>query len=258
MLNLEIWKLGLLLAAGLLAGFINSVAGSGSLLTLPALLFLGLPADIANGTNRIGIASQGIAAVLGYRKGGVTIIPKTLYLLIPCVLGAFLGSTIAIQLSTAVIRIAITVILLSMIGVMFLNPRRWEREEGDYSQIHRRPLVWSILFIIGAYAGFIQVGTGFLLLFALVLVGEMDLLNGNVLKNIAQLVLQLSALPVYLHGGKINWTAGLTLAMGMSLGAWFGSRMAAKRGVKFLRAVIITAVVLFSSRQILEWVGILR
>lgn len=251
--ELVLWKLGILLLAGGLAGFINAVAGSGSLLTIPALMFLGLPADVANGTNRLGILSQAIAAVLGYRRGGVSLYPRSLVLLLPALLGAVLGSCVAVQLPEAVMHVALTVVLVAMIGIMFIDPKRWATTTPPSSQPHRRPLLWGLLFAIGAYAGFIQVGTGFFLLFALLLVGGMDLLQGNILKNLFQMVLQLAALPVYLLGGKINWTAGLVLAMGMAIGAWCGSRLAAKRGVRFLRIVLIVAVLLFAARQVLEW-----
>ncbi|PIE84546.1 MAG: hypothetical protein CSA07_00360 [Bacteroidia bacterium] len=245
----------LLLAAGLVAGFINSVAGSGSMLTIPALMMYGLPAPLANGTNRVGLLAQGLFGIMGFRHGGVKIRPITALLVIPAVLGALLGAQIAVQLPEDVLNIAITIILAVMVGTVFLKPKRWERSHDGMENVHRRPVVWLALLLTGIYAGFIQIGSGYFILFTALLIGGMDLLRANVLKVIIQMALQLTVIPFYFYHGQIDWRAGLLLAAGMALGAWIGSKMAIKGGAKFLRYVIIGSVLLFVGYQLFKVLG---
>ena len=115
----------LVIAAGFLAGFINTFAGSGSLITLPMLIFLGLPANIANGTNRIAIIMQNAVAVGSFGQQKVLDVRRGLILAIPAVLGALVGAQIAVNLDEQMMRRVIGVLMLIMLIVVLTRPGRW-------------------------------------------------------------------------------------------------------------------------------------
>src|SRR5262245_57760944 len=153
----------LLLAAvpvtGFAAGFINTLAGSGSLLTLPVLILLGLPANVANGTNRVGVLLQNVVAVATFRRHGALDAKGAWRLIVPAVAGSLVGAALAVDLDEALLRRIIAVLMLVMLGVMLLRPERWLAEHKR----ERAAPAWveiPLFFAIGFHGGFIQVGVG--------------------------------------------------------------------------------------------------
>ena len=151
----------LLVAAGFIAGFVNTLAGSGSLVTLPALIFLGLPAGVANGTNRIAILMQNVAAVGSFRSQKVFRVGEGLPLALPAVLGALVGARIAVELDEETMRRAIGVVMLLMAANVALKPKRWLTPRAGAEARGAGPLALVGLFFAGMYGGFIQVESGF-------------------------------------------------------------------------------------------------
>jgi uncharacterized membrane protein YfcA len=230
------------IAAGFMAGFINTFAGSGSLITLPMLIFLGLPANIANGTNRVAILLQNIVGVSSYRQQKVLDTRGGLILGMPAVLGAIVGAQIAVDLDAEVMRRVIGGLMVFMLFVILVKPSRWL---VGRSEMTRRPGVMQhlIFFAIGAYGGFIQAGVGIFLLAGLVLGAGYDLVRANAVKLLIVLCFTPFALAVFVIGDQVQWGIGLILGIGNMLGAWVASRMAVKRGVRFVRFVLIAVVI---------------
>jgi uncharacterized membrane protein YfcA len=252
------WYLYLaVIAAGFVAGFINTLAGSGSLVTLPLLIFLGLPANVANGTNRIGILLQNVVGVGSFRQQKVLDIRGGLMLAAPAVVGSILGAQIAVNLDEQMMRRTIGVLMIVMLVVILIRPRRWLEGRGEV--MDGRP-AWTqllIFFAIGVYGGFIQAGVGIFLLAGLVLGAGYDLVRANAVKLLIVLCFTVSAIIVFLLNGQVVWSVGLILAVGNMLGAWVASRMAVERGAAFVRWVLI-AVVVVSGTELLgvfDWVG---
>jgi uncharacterized membrane protein YfcA len=235
----------LLLAAvplvGVLAGFINTLAGSGSLLTLPMLILLGLPANVANGTNRVGVLMQNVVAVATFRNLGALELGGTWKLIVPSVVGGVLGAQLAVDLDEALLRRTIGVLMLVLLALMLFKPERWIAEHAVRRQQH-----WWIeiplYFAIGVYGGFIQVSVGLFLIASLVLGSGYNVVGANALKNLIVLVFTAAALVVFIVNDQVQWTLGLLLGAGQSLGAWVAARTAVKRGADFVRWIVIVIV----------------
>ncbi|GAB4534558.1 MAG: sulfite exporter TauE/SafE family protein [Anaerolineae bacterium] len=251
------WYLYLaVIAAGFAAGFINTLAGSGSLITLPLLIFLGLPANVANGTNRVGILLQNVVAVGSFRQQRVLDLRGGLLLSIPAIIGSVLGAQIAINLNEEMMRRTIGALMIVMLIVILIRPKRWLEGRGE---VENQRLTWVqvlIFFAIGVYGGFIQAGVGIFLLAGLVLGAGYDLVRANAVKVLIVLCFTVSALLVFLVNKQVVWSIGLILAVGNMSGAWVASRMAVERGAPFVRWVLI-AVVAISGAKLLgvfDWV----
>ncbi len=239
----DFWLLAAVPVTGVAAGFINTLAGSGSLITLPILILLGLPANVANGTNRVGVVMQNVVAVATFRRLGALDASGTWQLVVPSVVGSIIGAQLAVDLNEALLRQIIGVLMLLMIVVMFIQPERWLQEHVAT----RRARLWvevPLFFVIGIYGGFLQAGVGIFLIAALVLSAGFNLVSANAVKNLMVLVFTAAALVVFIAHDQVNWTLGLLLAAGQSLGAWLAARMAVKRGARFVRWVVIVVIVL--------------
>jgi uncharacterized membrane protein YfcA len=245
------WYLYLaVVAAGFVAGFINTLAGSGSLVTLPLLIFVGLPANVANGTNRVGVLLQNVVGVGSFRQQNVLDIRGGLMLAAPAVVGSILGAQIAVNLDEQMMRRTIGALMIVMLVVILIRPRRWLEGRGEV--LDGRP-AWTqllIFFAIGIYGGFIQAGVGIFLLAGLVLGAGYDLVRANAVKLLIVLCFTVSAIIVFLLNRQVVWGVGLILAVGNMLGAWVASRMAVERGAAFVRWVLI-AVVVVSGAELL-------
>lgn len=233
-----------LLLVGLLAGFINTLAGSGSLLVLPMLMYAGLPATVANGTNRIGILFQSIVAVFSFKKQGILHFNQLRIFFIPSVLGAIVGAVLASSLSARGMEMAIGVMLFIMVLTMFFNSEAWIKEHsGTTKALH--PVVQMLMyFAIGIYGGFIQAGVGLFLLAALVLGSGKNLVEANAIKLVIVLIFTPFALVVYIYNQQIHLLAGILVALGSMTGAYLASKYAKKLGVKFLKNFLIIIVLL--------------
>lgn len=233
-------------AAGFIAGFINTLAGSGSFVTLPLLMFVGLPANVANGTNRVAILLQNIVGVGSFKQQGMLDLHRGAALAIPAILGAVVGAQIAVSLDEETMRSIIGALMVGMLGVIIVRPKRWL--EGRPETLGRRPgwVQLLIFFAVGIYGGFIQAGVGIFLLAALVLGAGYDLVRANAVKVLIILIFTFFALTVFIINGQVEWAVGLVLAIGNMTGAWVASRMAVKRGARFVRWLLI-AVVLVSA-----------
>ncbi len=233
-----------LVAAGFGAGYINTLAGSGSLLTLPLLIFLGLPAPVANGTNRVAILLQNVVGVTSFHRRKVLDVRAGAWLALPAIAGAIAGARIAVEIDESVLRATIGVLMLVMAGVILLRPKRWL--EGRKDRHQGRPSWLQVLtfFAIGVYGGFIQAGVGIFLLAGLVLGSGFDLVRANAVKVFIVLCFTAFALVVFFLHGQVRWDLGLVLAVGNMGGAWVAARMAVERGVEFVRWVLVVVVVI--------------
>lgn len=239
----------LLLFAGFISGVINTLAGSGSLITLPLLMALGLPAGVANGTNRINILFQSLVGAASFKKAGILDLRKSMVLIVPAILGAVAGALIAADLDEELMERTIGVLLLFMFFIILLQPNRWLKEHEGKAPVAG----WIqavIFFLIGVYGGFIQAGVGFFLLGGLVLAGGFSLLNANAMKVFLTFAFTPVALVVFIMNGQVDYLYGIILSVGSMAGAWVGARMAMKWGAKLIRIVLLV-VVLVSSLKLL-------
>ena len=241
---MSVTEIVVIVIAGVFVGFINTLSGGGSVISLSLLILLGLPAGIANGTNRISIFFQTLSSVGNFTRQKMFDNLRPVYLAIPATIGAILGAFLAVDVNSRVIEIAMAVSMVLMLGFLFYKPDKWLKEKpARLSQ----PLNWwqlLIFFLVGFYGGFIQVGVGYFLLMALVLGVGYDLVKANAVKNLIVFFYAIFALLVFIIDGKVNYLYGLILSAGSMVGALIASHLAVKKGAGFIRAVILISVLL--------------
>ncbi len=219
----------LFVVGGIATGIINTLAGSGSLITLPIFVFLcGLPAPLANGTNRIGVAIQTLIGIRGFQKMGTTPFAGSSWLAAPAILGAVVGSRIAVELNEKWMNYALGGLMIFMFFVLILKPERWIRETVADTRRNKHPLTVLAFFLIGVYGGFIQAGVGIFLLAALVLISRYSLRAANGIKLLIVFAFSVPALFVFFWYGQVHLGYGLLMAVFQGIGAWLGVRFAAR------------------------------
>lgn len=235
--------LSLLLAAGVIAGFVNTLAGGGSLLTLPALMLLGMPADIANGTNRVAVLIQSIEGVRGFHSHGKLAREALLPILGPSVAGALVGALAASYLPPTWLEPVLLTTLMAMAVAMVLWPTMVVPPLGTEPRTLRQApsgFVW--LFGAGLYGGFIQAGVGFVLIAAMAGVLRYDLVRANALKMAATVIFSIVALAVFIPRGQVLWIPGLVLAAASVIGVRLSVRVAINVNQQVLRWFLLVTV----------------
>ena len=238
---MDIYQSVLLIVAGFIAGFINTVAGGGSL-TMPLLIFMGLPPAIANGTNRIALFAQNSFAVMGFRSKGISAYPYSLWLSITAFFGAIVGAYIAIEIDGKVFNRILAIVMLVVVFLIVFNPFKSTTKAENMSAKHQIIGV-IVFFFVGIYGGFIQAGVGFLVIAVLSFINNMNLIKINSAKVFVILIYLISSLAVFIYNDKVFWSWGLTLAIGNSLGGWIGSRWQVSKGEIWIKRIMVIMVI---------------
>jgi hypothetical protein len=241
----------LLFAAGLVAGTLNVIAGGGSLLTLPIMIFLGLPATVANGTNRVAILIQNVGAASSFQRRRL-ISGRWLKLAVPpALVGAVLGTLFAVRIGDMAFQRVLAIVL---IGVTAYTLWRRTPEAGEGSAAPptggRAVLFAGLFFLVGVYGGFIQAGVGFVIL-AVTSAGGLDLVRGNAVKVTLVLAFTPLALGLFAWSGKVDWTMGLALAAGNLLGGLAGVHLQVLKGHGWVRGVVTVTMIVFALRLLI-------
>ena len=250
---MEPWAWLALIGGGLVAGAINAVAGGGSLIALPLLIFLGLPETVANATNRLAVFANAVTSAAGYQQSGRVPWRTVRLLLLPTLLGSAAGAFVAARISDEAFRPVVAIVLLLVGGMLVFRPAKWLEPAPGAAPLP--PVAEAaIFFAVGFYGGFIQAGIGFFLVAATVRVAGLDLIRANGAKVVLTLALTLVAFAVFLAAGEIRWKEGLVLAVGNGLGGYLGARSAVRWGAGWIRWVMVVTVV----ASALELLGVFR
>lgn len=234
-----------LAGAGLLAGAVNTIAGGGSLIGLPALILLGgLPAGVANGTNRVGVILQSTVASLQFHREGLLDARAAARLLPVTALGSAVGAWASAGVSDAVFKQVIAVAMLGMLAVVLLKPKRFL--EGRAGGALPGWAAQLIFLGVGLYGGFLQAGVGVFLLAALSLTRGLDLVRANAVKALLVAGFTVPPLAIFLAADLIAWAPGLVMAAGSAVGGWLGTKMTVSWGPGFVRWVLIVVVAVSS------------
>ncbi len=237
---------------GVIAGIINTMAGGGSNLTVPALMIMGHPPEIANATNRVGVFLQTVVGVLGFKKKGKldTDNPDTFLMLIPSLIGGLIGALVASYAPTTIMKPLLLGTMITMAAIILVFPSVTIPPAGTpVNSLKSKPTAWLGLFIAGIYGGFVQAGVGFLLLLSLSGFLRYDLQRATALKILCSLVFTLIALVVFISRGQVDWLPGLILASGMMVGAQFGVALTIKlhpKTIKWFLFLMTLVVSLFA------------
>ena len=232
-----------ILGVGLAAGAINTLAGGGSLISLPMLINLGLPGSEANATNRVAIFAQNIFGVAGFKSRGVSAFRYGIILGVAALFGAIIGAKIAVDIRDDVFNRILAVVMV--VVVILTVAGKGSASKIQQEQITRKSKITGafLFFFIGIYGGFIQAGVGFVIIAVLSSLHNFSLAKINSIKMLVVLVYTFAALIVFIYEGKINWVYGGVLAVGNSIGAWLASRWSVKKGDKAVKVFLLISVI---------------
>ncbi|MEO1268767.1 MAG: sulfite exporter TauE/SafE family protein [Myxococcota bacterium] len=268
------WWAELLLIAvvGVVSGAINTIAGGGSLITLPMLIFVGLPPGVANGTNRVGAVLQSSTATVQFHREGLLNMALVRRLVLPTSIGAILGTWMSLGIDDDQFQTIIGVMMLIILPFVLLKPHKIDDENNDLpknegvvealaedpatpgNNAPLSPLLQALLFFgIGVYGGFLQAGVGVFLLTGLVRGCGCDLVRSNGIKVALVVVFASLATLIFAWQGMIAWPTAAALAVGSMVGGWIGTKMTVSWGPKFIRAVLIVTVLLSASKLVGLW-----
>lgn len=246
--------IAILVVGGMFAGAVNAMAGGGSTLTVPLLVLAGVPGGAANGSNRVGILTSNFAAFLSFRREGKTVALATLTPIIPPALaGSVVGAFGISQLTDDTFETVFGLLMIPLI-ILTINKPKPSLDAEPWPL----PATIGVFFVIGVYAGAIQAGVGLVLLAALSRSG-LDLVTANVVKVIFTTFATLIALPVFILQDNLRWGPAIVLAIGLSIGAWMGAKLAVRGGERWIRPVMTVAALALALRLlgIYNWLGTL-
>ena len=243
------WEAMMLIAGGAVAGTINTLAGGASAITVPLLVLLGLPGNVANGTNRVGIFVQSLWAALRFRAAGVSGFRSSVPVLVPTCIGSAVGAlgitSVADQTFERLFAIVMVLLLVPILGGPGVGVRKARSERRSVSP----PLRFLVFFAIGAFGGAFQAGVGLLLIVALAYAGY-DLVRANSIKVVVNTALAAVAVPIFIVRGHVEWLPALVLTVGFVIGSTFGVHLAVAGGERVIRPVIAIAVLLLAGKML--------
>ena len=235
-MDLLLWPA--LLVGGFLCGVINAAAGGGSFVTLPLLMALGLPPQVANATNRVAITLQCAAGVGTYHAHGQRPWRQLAPIAVTAVMGSLLGAYVAAYVDEDLFRKLAAGVMVVMAATVFVNPGRWNRLPGEGTLRWFHPVIF---FFIGIYGGFLQAGVGVLMITTLVLTARYDVVSGNALKFGVALSFTAAALLLFAQAGLVRWLPGLVLAAGTITGGIVGAKLVMLKGAGWVRGLVLLA-----------------
>lgn len=243
--GLALWQLGLLSAVGIVAGFLNVMAGGGSLLTVPIMVFMGMPGPVANGTNRIAILAQNISAVTAFFKRGFAEFRLSLSLTACALPGAVAGAMVGTQLDGVWFNRTLAIIMIGVMLIMYFD-RGGRATQADHQATRKQLIRGHILMVgVGFYGGFIQIGVGFIIMPVLHRVMGFDLVRTNMHKVFIIACYSAAALLVFASRVEILWLVGLALALGNAIGGWLAATVQIERGEGIIKLIFHLVLVAF-------------
>ncbi|PJB78938.1 MAG: integrase, partial [Acidobacteria bacterium CG_4_9_14_3_um_filter_49_7] len=230
--------------AAFFAGIFNTMAAGGSSLMLPLLIFAGLPATVANGTNRIALLTQNTMSVYGFRQKGLFDLKASVRLMIPALLGSVGGALMSVHIPDTIFQKIISVLMLIFVVISVYRDRR---STNGQSTANPGPIVTFVLFFgVGIYGGFIQAGVGLFLIGSIRFATGLDLVRTNSIKVFIIASYTIVAIIIFALNGKIDWKVAAVVAVTQGIGGYVGTRIAIKGGEKLIKKLIFAALLLMA------------
>ena len=249
----ELWQIGLIAIVGVASGFLNVVAGGGSLLTVPVMVFMGMPGPVANGTNRIGILAQNITSVVTFARSGFRDFKLSLSLSACAIPGAIAGALLGVNLEGIWFNRVLALIMLGVMVVMHFD-RNPVASAANHQPSPRQLLYGHLLMVgVGFWGGFIQLGVGFIIMPVLNRVMGLDLVRTNMHKVFIVAIYTIVALAIFANQLELLWTIGIALAVGNSLGGYLGARFTISKGEQMIRRVLNLVLVVFVIKLLFDF-----
>lgn len=245
----ELGSFLILIAGGAIAGFLNVLAGGGSALTIPLLIFMGYDATVANGSNRIAIQVEALMAVATFRHNNQHDFPLSLKLALMTLPGGILGAIYAVKIDDALFTKILGLVMILIVASLLFPKARIVA----HATHHRWPpwLSWPVMFMVGLYGGFVQAGVGFIIMATLLHLFGMQLTRINVHKVFIVMVFTVPAVIVFIVTGNVDWFAATALSIGMAAGTWVAVKASIRSGEKIIRATLAVALLVIAVKLLL-------
>ena len=243
---MEIVYLILIFLAGIIVAFINTISAGGSLVSLSALMFVGLSPAEANATNRIPILFHNIFTVLGFEAKGVKSDAYVWWLSLICIPGGLAGAFWAIKIPADVFDKILTGVMVLFLVITITNPLKGAGLGPQRVELKHKIIGGILYFFIGFYGGFIQAGSGFFLVAPALLLHRFDINKSNYYKAFITLVYTIAALSIFIWKGNIHWAYGLVMSLGTSLGGWFTSRWSVAVDEVWMKRILVGIILLLT------------
>ncbi|MDP8219122.1 MAG: sulfite exporter TauE/SafE family protein [Candidatus Theseobacter exili] len=240
-----------LFIVGGFAGFINVLAGGGSLLVLPVMVMMGIPGPVANGTNRVAILAQCVSATTSFFRNGFSDFKLSLTLTLCAIPGTVIGALLGVKLSGVWFNRTLSVIIFILLIIMANKPNRNAEEKNNKQHPNRLILAHILMIGAGFYGGFIQAGVGFILIAIIHKTLNMDLVRVNMHKVFIVGMYTIVAIVIYSFNGNVAWIPGICLAAGNSIGGWLGSVFAIKKGDRTIRIILVIVLAIMAVKLLL-------
>ena len=239
----------ILAIVGAIAGFLNVLAGGGSALTIPLMIFMGYDATIANGSNRIAIQVETLSAVAAFKKQQYSDFSLSLKLSLMTLPGGILGAFYAVKIDDAVFTKILGVVMVLIIFTLIFP----KSELVEHAKQHKwkKWLEWPVMFAVGFYGGFIQAGVGFVIMSVLLHLYRMNLVKINMHKVFIVMIFTIPAVIIFILTDNVNWFAAIALSLGMIVGTLIAVKMSIKKGEKFVRVVLGISLLIIAGKLFL-------
>ena len=231
----------ILIISGITVGFINTLAGGATVISMSIFMLTGLPIIEAAGTNRIAVLMQNVVSTFAFKKQKLIDLKEASKLSIPIILGTLIGSQFTMMITDGLYSIIFMLGLLSLGVVLIAKPMAWSHDENSQKN-KTTPLLWIILFIAGIYSGSIYVGVGYIFISIFAVGYGYDLIRANALKGFMAMILTPVSLVIFIIHGEVNYQYGLIHGIGNIIGAYYGSKYAKKLGTKFIKRILILMI----------------
>ncbi len=233
----------LLFLGGAAAGFVNTLASSGTAISLPILLFLGFPPHVANATNRLTVLAAACSSTLTFARKGTIDWRHVPHVVLPIFVGSTVGALLEGWLPDEGLR-QLIVLAVFLALVLVLVGRRRMLTSIEKQLVRLGPVQISLLFLVGIWAGLIVLDSYTYLLIVLVLGAGYGLVRANALKAVAGIAMTVASLLVFAQHGEVDWKAGAIMSLGSMTGAWLGALIASneRSRVWVFRVLIVTIV----------------
>ena len=241
---LEPLQLALLVLVGIIAGFLNVMAGGGSMLVLPIMVFMGIPGNVANGTNRIAMLAQNLTAVTTFYKKGISNFKLSITLGLCALPGAIIGAYLGTQVDGKNFNLILAGVMIIVMVMMIFAPKPQEGSEYGMSR-NRMVLGHFLMLFVGFWGGFIMAGVGFIMLAVMNKVMGIDLVSSNAHKVVIEIIFTIFALAIFASQLQLLWLAGLFLGLGNAIGGWFGAHYQTEKGSDAVRKILYIVLVVF-------------
>ncbi len=240
----------ILVAGGAVAGFLNVLAGGGSALTIPLLIFMGYDATVANGSNRIAIQVEALMAVATFRHNRQSDFPLSIKLALMTLPGGILGAFYAVKIDDALFTRILGLVMI-LIVLSLLLPKQ---KIVEHARTHHWKgwLAWPVMFGVGFYGGFIQAGVGFVIMATLLHLFSMKLTDVNMHKVFIVMVFTVPAVIMFIATGNIDWFAATALSIGMAAGTWIAVKASIRGGERIIRGTLAIALLVIGVKLFLH------